>query len=420
MKKGYLSSHFESVAVKILSQVEANPNKSNQHEFNGVSDMKRMFGTPPKGEPNTFPAKFLFLNDDEPVTSEGFVTWYESRGDWYPKNGKEKQRYRSEYRLYFPTTNVSINASAGDLLVVAKCQDGSILVIIAEAGTTIFNQVEWLFGIHPSVDHPGFSVREELETEQDRLSFTSRVILETIGVYIDDTEETFLEKMLERFDGAFPDTKSFSTFARSTLEDIDPLECPDAAIMAWMEREEILFRTLERYLIAERLHQGFVDAAGNIEPEGFFSFSLSIQNRRKSRAGYALENHLEELFHLHKIRYDRGKVTEIKSKPDFLFPGQKEYKDAAFPEINLTMLGVKTTCKDRWRQVLAEANRIREKHLLTLEPKISTNQTEEMRTKKIRLVLPLSLHETYTSDQRTWLMNIREFIELVRSRQAKK
>jgi hypothetical protein len=30
------------------------------------------------------------------------------------------------------------------------------------------------------------------------------------------------------------------------------------------------------------------------------------------------------------------------------------------------MLGVKTTCSDRWRQVLAEADRIQLKHLLTL------------------------------------------------------
>ena len=43
------------------------------------------------------------------------------------------------------------------------------------------------------------------------------------------------------------------------------------------------------------------------------------------------------------------------------------------------MLAAKTSCKDRWRQVLAEADRIRTKHLLTLEPAISKIQTAEMR-----------------------------------------
>ena len=81
------------------------------------------------------------------------------------------------------------------------------------------------------------------------------------------------------------------------------------------------------------------------------------------------------------------------------------------------MLGVKSTCKDRWRQVLAEANRIEHKHLLTLESAISLNQTNEMQTKSLQLVLPQRLHESYTEAQRTWIMDVSSFIELVQERQ---
>ena len=42
------------------------------------------------------------------------------------------------------------------------------------------------------------------------------------------------------------------------------------------------------------------------------------------------------------------------------------------------MLGAKSTCKDRWRQVLAEDEKISRKHLLTLEPGISEPQTHQM------------------------------------------
>jgi hypothetical protein len=52
-------------------------------------------------------------------------------------------------------------------------------------------------------------------------------------------------------------------------------------------------------------------------------------------------------------------IKEHKSKPDFIFPGIAEYHDPHFDLNKLTMLGVKTTCSDRWRQVLAEADRIR-------------------------------------------------------------
>jgi len=56
------------------------------------------------------------------------------------------------------------------------------------------------------------------------------------------------------------------------------------------------------------------------------------------------------------------------------------------------MLGVKSTCKDRWRQVLAEADRIDQKHLLTLEAAISINQTAEMQSKQLQLVVPAAVH----------------------------
>ena len=82
------------------------------------------------------------------------------------------------------------------------------------------------------------------------------------------------------------------------------------------------------------------------------------------------------------------------------------------------MLGVKSTCKDRWRQVLAEAERIENKHLLTLETAISTQQTDEMRAKKLQLVLPRPLHQTFSPAQQSWLMDVQGFIELVRQRQA--
>ena len=81
------------------------------------------------------------------------------------------------------------------------------------------------------------------------------------------------------------------------------------------------------------------------------------------------------------------------------------------------MLGAKSTCKDRWRQVLSEAARIEGKHLLTLEPSISENQTSEMRAKQLQLVLPKALHETYRPAQRSWLMSVADFISLVRARQ---
>jgi hypothetical protein len=217
--------------------------------------------------------------------------------------------------------------------------------------------------------------------------------------------------MLKKFNGTFPTTRDFSAYARSTLGDIGFTTDFDNILMSCYEREEILYRTLERHIVGEKLRTGFYDV------DDFFDYSKSVQNRRKSRAGLALENHVEFLFRKNNIRYDRTPVTENKSKPDFLFPGIAEYKDKNFDGIHLTMLGVKSTCKDRWRQVLSEADRIGTKHVLTLESAISTNQTDEMQQRLVQLVVPQKIIGTFKPEQQKWLFSVTDFMKLVKTRQ---
>lgn len=413
MKKGYLSEYFEGVAAKRLSAVEADVLCSHQHEFNGVEGLRQILGEPDGKVPYQSKVIYLTDSDDDPIVEDAVFTWYDAR----QKARLERGVMRWEYRLYFPTTNVSLNAVEGDLLVIGKRRDSGLLVIVAENGSSIARQIEWLFGF-TDLAHPGFSVKAELETEQDRIEFASRVILESIGIEVKAVEENFLDEMLAKFGGKFPTTRQFSEYARSTLKEVNAKDNADQVLMAWMEREEILFRTLERYLIADRLSSGFGAVEGaSVDVEGFLAYSLSVQNRRKSRVGLALENHLERIFQENGLRHVRTCVTENKSKPDFLFPGHKEYHDLAFNPANLTMLGVKSTCKDRWRQVLAEADRIDNKHLLTLEASISTSQTDEMKAKHLQLVLPEAIHSSYTPSQQGWLMTVEEFTQLVLARQ---
>ena len=127
---------------------------------------------------------------------------------------------------------------------------------------------------------------------------------------------------------------------------------------------------------------------------------------------------MEEIFSSHWITYSRTGVTERGLKPDFIFPGISNYRDPQFPATHLTMVAAKTTCKDRWRQILNEAARIPEKHLLTLEPSISQGQTDEMKSERVQLVLPRALHETYAEKQRGWLMSLADLLALAKARQS--
>jgi EcoRII C terminal len=404
MNEGFLSRYFAGVAVKRLSVVEADTRRSNQHEYNGTTAMKAFMGEPAYGVKNPSPARFIwFGGENEGVTEEAFATWYQSR-----------QLPRSEYRLYFPTTPVSQLATAGDLLFVARQTDGTLLIIVVKAGSTIENQLLWLFGATRPVGNTFESLPITGSNDQ-QIDYVVRYILEELGIEAEEPDTPQLDRYLEQFGGTFPTTAVFSALAREIIA-VAPQDDPDAALVQLMETEERLFLRLERQIVGKRLEQGFMTTNG-ADVESFFQFSLSVQNRRKSRAGHALENHLGWIFDSLKLRYQRGAETENRKKPDFLFPGKAEYNSPAFPAESLTMLGVKSTCKDRWRQVLAEANRIREKHLLTLEPSISENQTNEMKASELRLVLPASLHRTYKPEQQAWLFSVRDFVTMIQEKE---
>lgn len=410
MNEGQLSRYFSGVAAKRLSAVEILPERSRQHEFNGTSDLIRLLGDvgPDKCHLHS---RFLYLDDsgEQATADSSDLTWYDARAKSAARTG------RSEYRLYFPANEVTQRAQQSDLLLIARRETGDLIVIIAKAESTIAVQLLWLFGLG-HLNDPGFTVRAAPDFGDESLGIVAATILREIGVEPDLADTRYLDFILAKFGKRFPSTREFSACARESASNANPIDDPDAALMAWMDREEILFRTLEKHLIGERLRDGFFQVA---EPDvdGFMQFSLSVQNRRKARAGAALENHIEAVLIANGLRYSRGALTERNNRPDFIFPGSAEYNDHLFPSGRLTVLAAKTTAKDRWRQITKEADRVPLKHLLTLEPAISENQTQQMRESAVQLVIPTAVHGDYTATQVTWLLRLRDFIQGVRARQ---
>lgn len=398
-----LSNYFLGVGAKRLSLVEVQPRSSNQHEFNGASSFKQLLGT----ERITFNAKFVYLSDQEEQTVEdnGKLTWYDAR---------EQHPTRSEYRLYYTSNEVIKTAKASDFVIVAKSSETELMVIIASAGSTTEAQLIWLFGL----EEPGglFEIKDYRADHRD-IGYAGRYIISSLGIELEETAPDFREILLGRYGLNMPKTKEFSAFARSTVTDVSPIDEPDTTLIAWLQREELLFRTLEREIVHHKLKEGF--GADGSDVDEFITFSLSVQNRRKARAGFAFENNLAVIFESNQIRYTHGGRTERNNKPDFLFPGEQEYHNPVFPTDLLTMLGLKTTAKDRWRQVLSEADRIPRKHLITLEPAISKNQTDEMTAQNLQLIIPAPLFNTYRNDQHPTLITLAEFIGFLRSKQGK-
>lgn len=402
MTNRYLSKYFTGIAGKILSTVEVNKLCSNQHEFHGVKSLKKLLGC----KKTRFQAEFIYLNDKKNYTKvkeEGFLTWYDSR---------ENHAIRSEFRLYFTNNKVTSKFSEGDLLLICKKKNNSILVVVAARESIIKNQLLWLFDLSDlNSNSRNFLLIEDFESKKIKINPIIRQVLEKIGIPLEEDLNKYLELIFQKFPdakaGKFPKTNEFSNFTQTTVLDVNALDDPDEVLLAWIDREELLFRALEEYMIKDKLKEGFKTT------DEFITFSLSVLNRRKSRAGHALENHLEKLLIVRNIKYSRNKKTEARKTPDFIFPNIESYKNQTFDSAKLNMLALKSTCKERWRQILAEAQRIEHKHLLTLEPSISEYQIEEMKAEKVQLVIPRPYFNSFKPNQLSCLISLSSFFKLI-------
>ena len=399
MKYGHLRDYFLGVGVKQLTAVDAEPKSSNQHEIGTTMEMRSQF----LGERqcDAFSVVYVWLGEDQDILSvNGNATYYDSR---------RNQAHRSpEWRLYYPSNVVTEIMKEGDTLFLAMAHSKDLYFIVTPRGTTSEQQLAWLFGLNPQGN---FFVSREIEGAGPELDFAGRFVLDDLGIMYDQPNAENLDSIIDKFGTSFPSTRDFSHLARSTLADVNASDDPDTALVEWLNHEEALFRRLERRIVTERLEKGFTKD-NRTDVDAFIGFSLSVQNRRKARMGFALENHLEAVFQTHNIAYTRGAITENNNRPDFLFPSSEAYHAATTTSCTrLVMLGAKSTCKDRWRQVLVEASKIPRKHLLTLEPGISENQTDQMESSNLQLIVPRPIHGSYGDYQQNWLWNLNDFMQ---------
>ena len=379
MKHGYLKDYVTGVAGKRLSAAETDPHSSNQHEFNGVDSLVAVLGEPAGKQ--KYETRFVYLNDTLEVAIDdvGFLTWYDAR----QKAREERNVMRWERRMYYSVNAALDRATAGDGLLIALLPNRTLLCIIVAGHSTTEAQLLWLFGL-PSLDER-MKVVPNLDEQPRELTYSVINLLESLGIDVSPPDDNELEKLLAMNGGKFPSTQQLSEFARRIAE-ANPLDDPDGALLAWYDTEHRLFRLMEYHDVSARLRGGFMNTDSSVDVDGFLHFSLSVQNRRKARAGQALENHFAAILDAWGIRYSRTPTTEGRNRPDFIIPGIDAYHEPTFPADKLTMVACKSSCKDRWRQILTEANRIWPKHLLTLDAAVSQNQMEEMEQAGVVLV----------------------------------
>lgn len=232
---------------------------------------------------------------------------------------------------------------------------------------------------------------------------------------LDDVEKQEVYNFISMLDVDFPSSMVMSAKAREieniVYNNLDfIISNPDQKLLNWADMEFRLFRALEHARYGEMIRNGFENV------EDFISVANQVLNRRKSRAGKSLENHLSAIFDGNKIKYTAQAITEGNKKPDFIFPSQDAYHNFEFSADKLISLAAKTTCKDRWRQVLNEADRLRDKNkfLCTLQQGVSPAQMDEMDAEKVILVVPKAYIKTYPKDRQDRIWTVKKFVDYVK------
>lgn len=270
------------------------------------------------------------------------------------------------------------------------------------------------------VDYQGYVLNTDEEINQFLDAFNISPTETNNLININNRDVDILEKeqfynFIVMLDVDFPTSEAVSAKARE-IENIvyNHLEYiiynPDQKLLDWYNMEFKLFRAIEHARYGDLIRNGFDDV------EDFIKIANQVLNRRKSRAGKSLEHHLSAIFDGNKIEYTSQAVTEGKKRPDFIFPSQDAYRNISFSTDKLISLAAKTTCKDRWRQILNEADRLRDKNkfLCTLQQGISADQMDEMEAEKVILVVPREYIKTYPKEKQNRIWTIKKFVDYVK------
>jgi hypothetical protein len=184
----------------------------------------------------------------------------------------------------------------------------------------------------------------------------------------------------------------------------------DRAIVQCMDTEFNLFRHVERRLCQSDLVRLFKDV------DDFIATAQTILQRRKSRAGRSFENHVGHYLKAAGIPY--AVRPEIEGRPDIVIPGDLAYRDDSYPVEKLFVVGVKTTARDRWPQILKEGPRVPRKHLITFQRGMAVSQLKEMRDAGIVLVVPEPFHKMYPPEKISGvpILSVEGFVNSVQER----
>lgn len=329
---------------------------------------------PDKGENYDHHVTIFWPHD---LQTDSVVKWY-------------GRKTRSEYRL---------TSFGRDFPYLAPDMVGNVLVLVAE-------NIEHFRGFVLSTEDDIQNVSEALSV--DLTDSWALYNANEPGLDLEDVTDCVRRLIFEFVEmvSQMPTGQEMSENTQRILKTCDKKflkQEVDRRLLDCVHTEFDLFKMVERKIWLPSIQRQF-----EVISE-FLNVAQSILQSRKSRAGRSLENHTAYVFQQEGLHFESQ--PKLPGKPDMIFPNETSYYDA--PDSTI-VLGIKTTCRDRWRQILNEAPEISKKYILTLQPAITLPQLQEMHDANVSLIVPAPLHRNYPAGSPIELMSVSQFVNRVK------
>lgn len=248
-----------------------------------------------------------------------------------------------------------------------------------------------------------FGIFDPSRLQSSRLDDAERLIEEIKRALLDGSLPAFMASVL-----VLPKPEEIAAEARAvflaetSLQQLNPYELahPGDAIMrisrdieySLYKRAELRRRATE---VVRILAGGDADLVTSVV-RGFPALDatfLSASQQRKNRAGLSFESHIAAIMRAGHIRFEAQAVTGGR-RPDFVLPSVAELNKGEARAFDAAMvLSLKTTLRERWKQVSMEKFNSA-LFLATVDDRVTSAAINDMNGQGICLVVPESLKQS--------------------------
>jgi hypothetical protein len=354
---------------------------------------------------------------------------YESRFIWYSDKGDAEHHFttnpRSEFAAVVPASYLLIfKPTAGGEMYAA--------LTVNAADEELTEYITEVFGIDADFH---FRIFDTLTLDPfPKRSVLQELIAELVGQLLagPNAFDAYV-RTLRRRSAAAISAAAYDQWKQETGNaDLDPYRITtigDVIFELTRVREFALYKVDEAKTYGASLVQSLLAGGRQATPQeivracverfdDIYNICLRASQARSSRVGGTFETHMHTALSAGDVPHSPQSIFEG-SRPDFVLPAGATYADPNKRSAMSLILTLKTTLKERWRQVVSESTGC-PLYLGTLDESVTGETLDQLERHKIILVVPERFKSSEFAEYagRAGVISYREFFDQLRADRA--